>query len=90
MEKIYAIYDLTARAIVGQLAMFRHDAAAMRFFSDVASQRETIVGMHPQEFELIALGMIDENQNVIPNREKILTGEQWLAMQERGGTAGNT
>lgn len=89
MEKMYIIYDTLAKATIGQVQLFRHDAAAIRFFNDVAQQKQTIVGQHPTDFELIALGIIDEEQNILALREVVLTGRQWLAMQEKNTTEEN-
>lgn len=88
MEKIYAIYDTLAKAILGQLQLFRHDAAAIRFFNDVASQQNTIVGQHPNDFELISLGTLGEGEFIFAQREVVITGAQWLAMQEKNITEG--
>lgn len=86
MEKIYAIYDTVAKAIIGQLQLLRHDAAAVRFFGDVASQKQTIVGQHPADFELISLGTLGEAEFIFAEREVIITGTAWLAMQEKNIT----
>lgn len=62
---IYAVWDRTANDLAGQnmLYMFPHDAPAVRMFQDVTNQQGTIVNAHPQEFDLICLGEITQNDD---------------------------
>lgn len=76
---IYAIWDIIAMQIVGILQMHRADAAAIRFFTDVATDPNTLVNKHPEHFNLLLLGAIDELNIITPGLETILTGAAWLA-----------
>lgn len=100
MQKIYAIYDIIAEAIVGQLLMARHDAAAIRIFGDIAAAKEpNVINQHVGDFRLITLGAILEHGQepgyelhlveLIPAYRIVLEGKQWLALQERDTTEGN-
>lgn len=92
MKRIYAIYDIIAEMILGDhLQTFRHDAAAIRFFSDVAKQEGTMVRQHTADFRLITIAELHDNAQeieVVPNFRIILEGKQWLAMQENDITGG--
>lgn len=84
---IYAIYDRQARAVVGGLQMHRHDAAAIRTFGDVASQKGSMVQMHPEDYDLIRLGHLDDDAepaviqaHQVP--EVVITGAAWLHAQK--------
>lgn len=78
---IYAVRDTVADAIVGGLQLHRADAAAIRTFGDIASQRDSIVAMHPGDFELVCLGSID-GLSITPDARVVITGAQWLAAQQ--------
>lgn len=83
---IYAILDIIANMIVGGLYMHKHDAVAIRFFNDVASQGDSLISKHPQDFDLICLGTLEEDNTITPVGEEyrtILTGKQWLALQKK-------
>lgn len=82
MKRIYAIIDTLADTLVGQLFIFRHDAPAIRFFSDLISDPQTAIARHPKDHKLVCLGgLTDTNTFVAFDAEDIITGEQWLASQ---------
>lgn len=76
---IYAIQDTLALTLVGGLHLFRTDAPAVRFFSDVASQPETIIAKHLSDHQLLCLGELDEETGAITEAAPrvVLTGSAW-------------
>ncbi|WNK14108.1 MAG: nonstructural protein [Microvirus sp.] len=77
---IYAIKDTLADTIIGGLHLFKHDAAAIRFFGDVASEKNTIVNKHVSDHELVHLGSLDETSgSLVADHRVIMTGAAWLA-----------
>lgn len=78
---MYAIRDILAEVLVGGVHLFKHDAAAVRFFGDVASQKETIVAKHLNDHELIAIGDIDEATGLVTPfadlPRTVITGSAW-------------
>lgn len=83
---IYAILDIIANMIVGGLYMHKHDAVAIRFFNDVASQGDSLISKHPEDFDLIKLGTLEEDNTITPVGEEpltILTGKQWFALNQK-------
>lgn len=79
---IYAIFDTVAGQIIGGLAFHKHEAAAIRFFSDVAVLENSQVGKHPADFELIRLGYIgQDNKTIVPDYSMVLSGAKWAAAQ---------
>lgn len=79
---IYAIYDKVAGQILGGLHFHKHEAAAIRFFSDVAAMANSQVGQHPADFELVKLGWITvDNKTIVPDYSLVLSGEKWAAAQ---------
>lgn len=81
---IYAILDLLAESYAGTvLHLFKHEAAAVRFFSDVASTPDTMIGKHTEDFALYRLGYIDENNLLVAEHQLVFTGKQWQLLQKQ-------
>lgn len=81
-KMIFAILDTVANDILGGVHIHRHEAAAIRFFTDVATMPDSIVGKHPRDFHLIQLGYLADDHTLIPGNKTIITGAAWLQMQE--------
>lgn len=79
---IYAILDVKADLLVGGLHLHKAEAAAIRMFSDIAALPDTTVGRHPDDYELLFLGAIGEDNQIEPMCPPLvaLTGKQWLAV----------
>lgn len=83
---IYAIYDNQAREYVGGLLLYRHDAAAIRSFGDIARDPQTMIARHTADYELHKLGMFDPSTGHLTvgiegdGKSTILTGEDWLTI----------
>lgn len=86
MRKLYAVYDLVAGEVIGPIFQHAADAAAIRDFSDVAADRNTTIGKHPADYQLISLGTL-EGLQIKPAHELIVSGSQWLALQEKNTIA---
>lgn len=90
-KRIYIIWDKLAMDAVGatmyQLALHAHDAAAIRWFSDVAGAKDTAIARHPTDYELHCVGNWDPQANDqitgMKRRAVIFTGEQWLASTQK-------
>lgn len=115
MRNIYAVYDVVAQAMVGQLMLFNRDEPAVRIFTDALQDKALILGQHPADYELVRIGMIFEgdipdlvaetltfpmvephdkhgitlhgNPKGEPRMITIISGKQWLAMQEKNAGA---
>lgn len=78
---IYAILDLVANDIIGGLHIHRHEAAAIRFFSDIANMPDSNINRHPADFQLVQLGHLNEKHQIVENYKLVITGAQWAAAQ---------
>lgn len=89
MKGIYAVYDIIAKTIVGPLMMMNRDEPAIRIFTDALADKALTLGQHPADYELLKLAHINEDTPEIQPYETqtIITGKQWLAMQEKNTTA---
>lgn len=82
--QIFAIRDIKANQIVGGLHIFKHQAVAVRFFGDIASNPETMINRHIDDHELIVLGTYDEDTltiNALLAPFVVIAGFAWLASQ---------
>lgn len=84
---IYAVFDLAAEEVIGGLHLHKHDASAIRMFSDGATAKGSILEKHPEDFDLLFLGTLDlDEDDCVPgiDREvrarRVLTGKQWAAI----------
>lgn len=80
---IYAIVDVKANQMVGGLMTHKHEAAAVRMFSDIANAKDTMIQRHPQDFNLVRLGYITHDYALAPDYADILTGQNWKAAQDQ-------
>ena len=81
--RIYGVLDLVANSLLGGLHLFAHDAVAVRFFSDIAADPQTMVSRQVGDFSLVCLGLLgDENDRPMVMGEsfrEVLTGAAWSA-----------
>lgn len=84
MKGLYGIRDRVAGELVGLLMMFPAPAAAVRWFGDLLSNKETMPGMHPKDYELCKYAFYESEVDEITGveREVVMTGLLWLAAQE--------
>lgn len=89
MRTIYAIRDRVANDLVGYypLTTFRTDAQAVRYFADSIAMEKSALGAHPNDYELIACGEVDDDGEIIGfNTPKIIiTGTAIVAMSNTHG-----
>lgn len=83
---IYAILDNKAEMLIGGLQLHKAQASAIRSFTDIALDPKTLINRHPEDFELIELGFLTDNNTIHPNDDYnvVITGAAWAAaMKER-------
>lgn len=79
---IYAILDTAADMYIGGLHLHKHEASAVRMFNDIAMLPDTIIGKHPEDFELIQLGHLEDDNKMSVEHMLVLTGKQWQQLQK--------
>jgi hypothetical protein len=86
---IYAIRDKVAESIGQQVWLFKADAAAIRFFHDVLSDGKSYPGSHPDDYELLAVGNLDDNGEITTDGcpSVIFSGTQWKQAKEAAEAA---
>lgn len=68
--KLYQLYDKTAQATGGPIMAEKHDAVAIRHFTAVLKNTETLPGKYPEHFELWCIGEENEETGlIVPNGE---------------------
>lgn len=86
---LYQIYDRKSEQVIGMILREHRDAAAIRVFGDVLSNKDTAPGQHPEDFDLIYLGYQSPEGTIDAEEEvrTVITGTQWLAAQQKPQTA---
>ena len=87
MMNVYAIRDKVAESIGQQVWLFKADAAAIRFFHDVMSDPKSYPAQHPDDFELMSLGLLDDDGSFMGTPQVIFTGTQWKQAKEAAEAA---
>lgn len=81
--KLYVIVDKLADQIVGDLVTpLKADVQAVRMFTDVLERAGNPIAKHPNDYDLVRLGFIDEDNNLCPDYAVVMTGAAWLALQQ--------
>jgi hypothetical protein len=87
MTNVYAIRDKVAESIGQQVWLFKADAAAIRFFHDVMSDAKSYPAQHPDDFELLSLGMLDDDGSFMGAPMVIFSGTQWKQARDAAEAA---
>jgi len=82
-KRLYMVYDLVASTVLGGIMLETADAPAMRAFNDALGNKESLLGQHPRDFNLLYLGDIDDAGQLHPIAPEIIaTGASWQTMRE--------
>jgi hypothetical protein len=87
MMHVYAIRDKVAESIGQQVWLFKADAAAIRFFHDVLSDAKSYPAQHPDDYELLSLGMLEDDGTFMGAPMVIFSGTQWKQAREAADAA---
>jgi hypothetical protein len=87
MMHVYAIRDKVAESIGQQVWLFKADAAAIRFFHDVLSDAKSYPANHPDDYELLSLGMLEDDGTFMGAPMVIFTGTQWKQAKDAAEAA---
>lgn len=90
---IYAIIDMIAEDIIGTLITQNNDAGAIRIFNDVASDPQSWVHKHPEDYILVELGTLTGETTIIPNQlghRVVVTGQAWKELNNPDKPNGQT
>lgn len=85
-KKIYAIRDRIANDLAGYypLIVFRTDAQAVRYFTDSLTADKSALAAHPDDYELIMCGTVEDDGNIHSTPPTIIiTGASMRAMMEQ-------
>lgn len=79
MMTVYGIRDKVADTIGQQVWLFKADAAAIRFFHDVLSDAKSYPANHPDDYDLVVLGVLSDDGVITTDGcpAVIFSGTQW-------------
>ncbi|WNK13787.1 MAG: nonstructural protein [Microvirus sp.] len=82
-KRLYMVYDLVANTVLGGIMLENADAPAMRAFNDALGNKESLLGQHPKDFNLLYLGEIAEDGTIHDcGPDIIATGASWSTLRE--------
>lgn len=87
---LYAILDVLTGDFIGNILIFRSEAQALRFFKDVLAAENTAVHAHPEDHVLVRLGLLDQDNNLVPARNAVMQGSQLVALATSSSAADET
>ena len=87
MMSVYAIRDKVAESIGQQVWLFKADAAAIRFFHDVLSDAKSYPAQDPDDYELLSLGILEDDGTFMGAPMVIFTGTQWKQARDAAEAA---
>lgn len=94
-RQLYAILDNKANEIVaGLITVHRNVATALRQHSDALSNPQSELGKHPDDYDLICLGNLVEEDEGLPaldpknGGELVMTGKAAKRMLDAANNAG--
>lgn len=64
VSNVYAIFD-TKADMFNQPFVFTTNGQAIRAFSDLAYDKNTFVGRHPEDYRLFKIGMFDDSTGLL-------------------------
>lgn len=81
---IYAIFD-SKTGIYNRPFTQHSDGEAMRTFKDLATNQETTIGQHPEDYSLARIGVYsDKTAEITPETVEILAkGHEIVALDQR-------
>lgn len=81
-KQLYQIFDIKAESVVGPIMRENRDGPAIRHFYSLLANKETTIGQHPTDYQLLHLGTQDEETGDINAEPSVVTsGQAWLETQ---------
>lgn len=90
MEKLLCVIRDRLAEACGPVMLYAAVPAAIRSFSDIALDPQTSVNRHPEDYDLLQIGTVDERSGEITPCSPpvvLLTGVAWLAAQSKAAPA---
>lgn len=81
---LYSIYDTKTQDYIGNtnaIVLFKHPAAAVRFFTDLITRKDSDISRFAEDLELHFLGTLEEN-TITGDSEILITGKAILIQKE--------
>lgn len=83
---LYVVYDMVAKAISGPVVQMAGDAVAIRMFSDAVLGPNSVLAMHPDDYQLVKVGCINTSTGqLIPleDHEVVITARTIVDLANR-------
>lgn len=79
-EKLYSIYDNKAESCIAGIIRVQNHEVARRHFHDALRNTESPLAQHPEDYDLIYLGIINLTTGalLVTDTEVVASGADWL------------
>lgn len=79
LGKVYAIRDEKAQAFL-QPVCFGTNGLALRWFADLANDKQSIVGRHPSDYVFYEIGSWDDGAGLLASKDhvRLATGSDFI------------
>ncbi|QCQ85142.1 nonstructural protein [Blackfly microvirus SF02] len=81
-KMIIAIVDTLANEVTGPLWTWQNAAPAIRQFGDLVTDQKTQIAQHPEDYDLVQVGILEDDLTITPRKEVIITGRAIKAAQD--------
>lgn len=83
-RSLFIFHDRVAENFVGFIQINRHPAPVVRDFHSLLADKQTSLGQHPNDFNVVHIGFIDDDGTITPIAPLIIaTGASWVALQQQ-------
>lgn len=86
-KHLYQVFDKCSGCVVGPILAEPHAAPAIRQFHDALASPGSVLGSHPEDFDLLELGEINDKGLILPvlgdSPLIVATGAAWAAAKEK-------
>lgn len=71
LHRLYVVYDKQTQCVAGPVITVRHQAEAIRAFTALILDKQTVPGQYPLDYVLMFLGQLDDNHPAITGSEYV-------------------
>nr|QJB19861.1 MAG: nonstructural protein [Microvirus sp.] len=72
IQRLYVVYDKMTQCVAGPVITVRHPAEAIRAFTSLIMDKQTVPGNYPTDYVLMAVGTLDDAHPSISGCEYVI------------------
>lgn len=72
IQRLYVVYDKMTQCVAGPVITVRHQAEAIRAFTSLIMDKQTVPGNYPTDYVLMQVGTLDDAHPSISGAEYVV------------------